>query len=202
MTEMKYSPFFDVLHDERMPVGYLGRGTHYSVLRAPVWQDENLKPMKQARLLDFCVIWDEDHDVRVIEVIEALYFKGLLSPVRFIGERKGSLSVLMSQETWLAWDPARWRDYCTRVGEVSRGYEDPWETVGDRVEGVHHSIIHAPAPHVRTYLANIQMLWQLGMKSTEQHVNVNALQDAEQLRALSAAPEALNARDLGEEIPF
>jgi hypothetical protein len=77
----------------------LSAGTHYSVLRVPIWQDEWLNPLAQGLLLDFAVIWDEDHDARVMEAVETLYFSGLLSPVRFIGERKGSLSVLISDET-------------------------------------------------------------------------------------------------------
>src|ERR1700692_4902503 len=92
---MSYSPFFKTLHDETQPVGHFGRGTHYSVLQVPIWQDQWLNPLPLGSLLDFAVIWDEDHDERVIEVIENIYFSGLLAPVRFIGERKGSLSVLI-----------------------------------------------------------------------------------------------------------
>ena len=73
-------------------MGDFGRGTHYSVLRVPIWQDEWLSPLPQGALLDFAVIWDEDHDERVMQVIEELYFSGLLGPVRFVGERKGSLT--------------------------------------------------------------------------------------------------------------
>src|SRR6266851_5089800 len=39
----------------------LSAGTHYSVLRVPIWQDEWLNPLAQGLLLDFAVIWDEDH---------------------------------------------------------------------------------------------------------------------------------------------
>jgi hypothetical protein len=42
------------------------------------------------------VIWDEDHDERVIGVVERMYFAGLLHPVLFVGERKGSLTVVLS----------------------------------------------------------------------------------------------------------
>jgi hypothetical protein len=45
----------------------LSAGTHYSVLRVPIWQDEWLNPVAQGMLLDFAVIWDEDHDARVME---------------------------------------------------------------------------------------------------------------------------------------
>lgn len=73
---MSYSPFFQPLHDEKQAVGHFGRGTHYSVLRVPIWHDERLKPLPQGELLDFAIIWDEDHDDRVIEPIEEMYFAG------------------------------------------------------------------------------------------------------------------------------
>src|SRR4051812_20247485 len=72
----KYSEFFQTLHDEQAPVGYLGRGTHYSILRAVVFSDSLAKPLFDARFLDFAVIWDEDHDARIIEPIQKLYFAG------------------------------------------------------------------------------------------------------------------------------
>ena len=75
-----YSPFFQTLYDEQAPVGHLGRGTHYSVLRAAVFHDElgeilpeNRYKGPHAKFHDFAVIWDEDHDKRVIEVIEQIY---------------------------------------------------------------------------------------------------------------------------------
>src|SRR5438093_42433 len=94
-----YSPFLETLHDETRPVGNLGRGTHYSVLRAVTWHDTFLTALPRAALLDFAIIWDEDHDARVIQVVNELYFEGLLAPVRFIGERKGGLTVLVAMET-------------------------------------------------------------------------------------------------------
>ena len=57
-----YSPFFQTVHNEVAPVGSLGRGTHYSILRATVFHDEFAKPLEKAKFLDFAVIWDEDHE--------------------------------------------------------------------------------------------------------------------------------------------
>lgn len=122
---MSYSPFFQALHDETQPVGHLGRGTHYSVLRVPIWHDERLKPLPQGDLLDFAIIWDEDHDTRVIEPIEEMYFAGLLAPVRFVGERKGTLSVLIDSET-PAWDEKSQRNYDAAVRRTSQSLDDPW----------------------------------------------------------------------------
>lgn len=167
---MPYSPFFQTLHDETQPVGHLGRGTHYSVLRVPIWQDEWLNPLGQASLLDFAVIWDEDHDERVIEVIETLYFGGLLAPVRFIGERKGSLSVLIDAKTVEAWDRVALKNYREAVSDVSQSQEDPWPATVDAVSGPNRSIIHAPDEHVSLYLRNIELLWKLGRHSSLVHL--------------------------------
>jgi len=163
---MPYSPFFETLHDETQPVGHFGRGTHYSVLRVPVWQDEWLNPTPRGGLLEFAIIWDEDHDTRVIEVIEDLYFEGLLAPVRFIGERKGSLSVVIDDKTVEAWDHAALKNYREAVGEVARNQTDPWPAAVDAVCARTHSIIHASAENIALYLQNIHMLWFLGMKTS------------------------------------
>lgn len=162
---MSYSPFFQTLHDEVKPVGHLGRGTHYSVLRVPIWQDEWLNPLRHGVLLDFAVLWDEDHDERVIEVVESLYFGGLLAPVRFIGERKGSLSVLIDAKTAEAWDEVTLRNYGDAVSDIAQGLEDPWPATVDQVAGRNHSIIHAAPDDVATYLKHIHLLWQLGAKA-------------------------------------
>src|SRR5262245_36988079 len=80
-----YSDFFKTLHDERSPTGYLGRGTHCSILRAVVFHDEHETPLPSGEFTDFAVIWDEDHDVRVIESIEKIYRLGLLPCFLMLG---------------------------------------------------------------------------------------------------------------------
>jgi hypothetical protein len=131
----------------------------------PIWQDQWLNPLPRGSLLDFAVIWDEDHDERVIQVIEDLYFCGLLAPVRFVGERKGSLSVLIDERTVQAWDHAALKGYREAVNDVGQGLEDPWPTTVDTVSGSKHSIIHASKEDVTLYLRNIHMLWFLGAKT-------------------------------------
>jgi hypothetical protein len=162
---MPYSPFIQTLHDETQPVGHLGRGTHYSVLRVPIWQDQWLNPLPVGSLLDFAVIWDEDHDERVIQAIEDLYFCGLLAPVRYIGERKGSLSVLIDEKTVQAWDHSKLKSYREAVSDVGQNLEDPWPTTVATVSSSKHSIIHASNEDVTLYLRNIHMLWFLGAKT-------------------------------------
>jgi hypothetical protein len=91
-----YSAFFKTLHDETGPTGYLGRGTHYSVLRAIVFHDQAGEPLSEGQFLDFAVIWDEDHDTRVMETIEEIYRRGSLSSFEVFGERKGFFTAVLS----------------------------------------------------------------------------------------------------------
>src|SRR5712691_5373222 len=91
-----YSPFFKTLHDETSSTGYLGRGTHYSILRAVVFHDPMGRPLSEGQFADFAVIWDEDHDVRVFEPIEEIYRRGLLSSFIMFGERKGCFTAVLS----------------------------------------------------------------------------------------------------------
>lgn len=93
-----YSDYFKTLHDETGPTGYLGRGTHYSVLRAMTFHDPIGKSLPTGQFIDFAVIWDEDHDVRVIEPIEEIYRRGLLSSFVMFGERKGAFTAALSNK--------------------------------------------------------------------------------------------------------
>jgi len=93
-----YSDFFKTLHDETSRTGYLGRGTHYSVLRAVVFHDTMGRPLSEGQFADFAVIWDEDHDTRVMEPIEEIYRRGLLSSFQMFGEHKGAFTAVLSKE--------------------------------------------------------------------------------------------------------
>ena len=58
-----YSPFFHTVYDQSEPVGVLGQGTHYSVLRFVEVVADN---PSHTMFCDFAVIWDEDHDTRIV----------------------------------------------------------------------------------------------------------------------------------------
>lgn len=161
---MAYSPFFQTLHDETGPIGNLGRGSHYSVLRAVTWHDESQRPLNKAAFQDFAVIWDEDHDTRIVEVIERLYFAGLLAPVKFIAERKGVLIILVSIGFF---DSPGLERYQTLVRDRREIWvqDDRWDVEVDGFPG-NSSIIGDERERVSTYLACIEMLWNLGVKPT------------------------------------
>jgi hypothetical protein len=160
-----YSPFFQTVHDEPKAYGDIGRGTHYSVLRAAVWHDQNLMLQKDAaRILTFAVIWDEDHDTRVIHAAESLYVRGLLPAALFIGERKGSFSFLTQKDSMLSLVDSKWSalqlDVQTAVD--GRDDEDFWPAEVHQYTA-NHCIIQDDAQKSRVYLENIKQLWNLGV---------------------------------------
>ncbi|CAM8069094.1 hypothetical protein ATHEMM101B_21425 [Atlantibacter hermannii] len=181
MQSKTYSTLFSCLYDEHEPIGNLGRGTHYSVFRSVEWLDVLQKPLKLPQIHDFSVIWDEDHDTRVIDVIEHIYMAGLLSPIQFIGERKGTLTVIVAANFFFGGVEApeferKIQTICNKAIQ-----NDSWHVeVGmfDRAPGSPHQtdtagIINAEKHRVITYLRNIDSLWQLGTKSFSPRIHFN-----------------------------
>ncbi|MDM0077465.1 hypothetical protein QTH90_23870 [Variovorax sp. J2P1-59] len=166
---MAYSPFFQVLHDERAPVGNLGRGTHYTVVRTvlPVPESREVRTFSDDRrprleLLTLAVIWDEDHDERIWGVIERLHAAGLLAPVRFIGERKGNVTIICDAAT--AFGTGGYDLYRDLVEEMVYADDgDEWSL--ELQLGIGNGscqIIHASQDRVDAYLRGIEASWTLG----------------------------------------
>ena len=153
-----YSPYFHVLYDQPEPIGNIGRGTHYSVLRVPCWHGLDLCPLPRGKVQDFAVIWDEDHDCRVMEVIERIYFAGLLSPIVFVGERKGALSIIASPgPVGLAALAKKFEPFMDLHSGDSWAldittWDDPGSIIGDYDK------------RTETYLSGIVALWNLGSR--------------------------------------
>ena len=173
MPKPVYSTLLSCLHDETAPVGNLGRGTHYSIFRSAEWMDVSRQPLALPEVHDFAVIWDEDHDTRVIPVVEAMYMDGLLSPVQFVGERKGSLTVIVASR--FCFDSRTNIETYTKQLQQSCDHSndgDYWPVevgVFDRTPGSpdkneFHGLIMADEHRVLTYLRNLDSLWSLGTK--------------------------------------
>jgi hypothetical protein len=150
----KYSHFFSTLHDEQQPVGDLGRGTHCSILRAVVWETPS------PRFHDFAVIWDEDHDPRVIRIIEQLYVRRLLPQILFVGERKGHVTVLTSTPT----TPKYQQQVEGIAGDLP---SDSFSSSVEVFSAATSLIIDAEEGRVRAYLAGLAALWSLGAKDVQ-----------------------------------
>lgn len=168
-------PYFNCLHHENDSVGSLGRGTHYSVLRSAEWFDIARSPLARARWHDFAIVWDEDHDERILGVVEQMHFAGLLAPVLFVGERKGSLTVLVASEFTSKITKGDFDRYKREVDEIASdidgdswpvrlGFADFSYATGPRYSPDAEVIIQDDERRVRTYLENINVLWTLGAK--------------------------------------
>ena len=179
---MTYSPFFQILHDGAHAADQSSGDTHYSVLRVPIWHDEWLNPLLQASLLDFAIIWDEDHDVRVVDAIEEIYFAGLLGPVRFMGERSGRLTVLLAPRTIEAWTPETLEGFAAAVSRISQALAEPWASTVDDMFGREHSIMEGEPEELDAYLDDIQLFWQLGRKASLLHLKPARQRRLEQSR--------------------
>lgn len=176
MAMPAYSDFFTCLYDEPAPVGHLGRGAHYSVLRCAEWFDVERRPLPRAEVHDFAVIWDEDHDTRVIDVVERIYLEGLLSPVQFIGERKGTLTVIVAARFYWNAEERVLEDFKRRVSDIAASSSvsgDSWTTeIGsfDRSPTYppHQTylagLIQSTEHKIDTYVRNIDNLWSLGTR--------------------------------------
>jgi len=141
----------------------------------PVWHDAQLSPLSTAAFLDLAVFWDKDHDTRIIELLERLYFKGLLSPIKFIGERKGTLTVFVTSEGRSSKSNLWLQEYSDKIREICRDVSgDQWPVTVYFYSGSEDDvvidyddqsrIINDSEEHIRTYLKNIDMLWSLGIK--------------------------------------
>ncbi|CAI2388202.1 MULTISPECIES: hypothetical protein [Alteromonas] len=162
-----YSSLFSTVYDEHAPIGHLGRGTHYSIFRAAQFLNNLYEPQTPLKIQDFCVVWDEDHDTRVIEVIEKLYIKNLLAPVLYIGERKGGVTVILDKKFYD--DQSLLRSFYQQIDEISQGLDDPWcSEVGyldlSNKDVNAEALINDSSEKVTVYLNNINNLWSLGHK--------------------------------------
>jgi len=181
----RYSEILHCLHDEEEPHGRIGRGTHCSIFRIVTWHDTRGRICPRASIQDFGVVWDEDHDPRVIGVAERMYVAGLMYPVLYIGERKGVLTVALCREFAEEASEAELDDYKEKVRSIARsihldeGGEDSWSAqfvafengdrgrntpVPDATTSELSNLIGDDHFKVDTYLRNIDNLWSLGHK--------------------------------------
>jgi len=171
----QYSDFLRCLYDEQEPVGRIGRGCHYSVFRTAEWFDILGRRSARALVHDFAVIWDEDHDERIIEAIERMYVEGLLFPVQYIGERKGGLTAILAAKFRWGISEADFEAYKAKVWDIAENLSmDSWHCdfgTFDKslVDGIPHQteyegLIADGTQKVDNYIRNIDNLWSICLR--------------------------------------
>lgn len=168
---MNCPSFFQCLYDQRIPVGSLGRGTHYSVYRSISWHLQNFTPSARAAYHDVAVVWDEHHDERVLDVFSRIHVEGLLAPILFVGERKGTLYVLLEEDAVVELGTAGIEQLTERLRPLADLGTDIWSVDVAAYGADSTGIIQAPQEDVDTYLASIDLLWKLGLKPIPQPDN-------------------------------
>ena len=160
----KYSELFTTRYDQEHPVGHIGSGTHYSVLRASTWFDNCRLPLREPKVHDFAIIWDKNHDKRVIDIVEHMYMKNLLAPALFVGESNGMLSVIVSPDFKESSDENDFQAYVSSVAKLAKNQYAPWTAEVSVFWESEFQIIASSKEHADLYLKNISMLWDLGQK--------------------------------------
>ena len=112
-----YSTLFQCLYDEEHPI--TRRFPPYSVFRAIDSRNVLQEATPRPRVHDFAVIWDDDHDTRIIAVLEEMLMAGALPGVQFIGEHKGTLSVILAAATYYVIDVEAYKKWVTKLAEAS-----------------------------------------------------------------------------------
>jgi hypothetical protein len=169
----KYSNSFKTLCDETKPTGNIGRGCHYSIFEAK----DNTSKQENA-FFNFAVIWDEDHDTRVIKVLEDLYEQQKLTNYIIVGERKGGFYAVL--------DPVKQRGPLNSLPDhlnIEDGDEWIAQTLTlNEVFLLDTCLIQDGHENVTRYINAILEKWQLGriLKSKEKTDTAIQIDDKQQ----------------------
>ena len=149
-------PFFNVLYDEPAPTSDFGGGAHVSVYSAIVFPDGKASEHR------FAVIWDRDHDTRILDVVERVYRAGILHNFIFFGERKGhQLSERSATEKSKGFEDRLHRDLTAAASDVGG---DNWSVkmCGASYAQAAGDILDASHDQGELYLRYLRMVWKLG----------------------------------------
>lgn len=172
----QYSELFTCIHDQDRAVGFLAPGVHYSIFSHSERQTSEPRGLFLHRL---AVIWDADHDTRIIEVLEKMKRANLLEPVLFIGERKGNVTVIISKahaDRLRESGVAKYRERLAAIAHnISGG--DKWSVIvgslhivgvdmlndgEDDEEGNTQGIVLTDERRARAFLQGISAQWNIG----------------------------------------
>lgn len=163
-----YPRWLKCVHHEDGPAQPLvGRGTHASIVEAKqrlLTKGPGYRPSSPGLWLRFALVWDEDHDTRIFEVLGRLQQSNLLWPIVCIGERKGGLYMLVDNEAPVGeyyenavaslCENVGGDVWCLGIGTVVLG--PPFQVVTGT------GLINDSQERVEAYLHELHQEWHLG----------------------------------------
>lgn len=166
MNDQSYSTLFACIYDQTGSAAAVGGNPPYSVLRSTQARDRDGRGCRRMTLHDFVVVWDDDHDERVIHVLERLHMAGILWPLVFASENRGNLTLLYQGNLDL---PPGYEDEVRSICNGDLG--DSWNvrlvpfnrpSVFDFNTDV--NAVPGAGENAISYLCSIDRQWKLGLR--------------------------------------
>lgn len=145
------------LYEEKDQVGFTD-GVHHSVLQFASWHNDARKVRKTARVQRVAIVWDPDHDERVLDVADAMYVRGLLAPVLLLSEMKGMLYVALRPNASRLLDL---EDYRSEVSAAATPDGDSWMVEVIPYESRSEALRLMSGERGQCYIDGIDAVWQL-----------------------------------------
>jgi len=144
--------FFQKLYDET-PTHHVYEDGHYSVYRAVIYVGRSYCHHT------FAVLWDADHDERILELIAEVMRRGFLHNYVLFGEHKGHVTAFMKPET-VDWpDPPN-----TLLESIAQDMPDDAWSATEYCLSQSLGLTWARDRGIDAYLRNIEERWPLGFK--------------------------------------
>lgn len=183
-----YSKFFNTIYDEHQSSIDIGRGCHYSILSAQI----NLQGRNPFNWY-FAIIWDEDHDERVIGVLEELYSQNKLHNYIAFGERKGGFTAVLANGIALSAATALPEYLSAPDGDSWRAFALPYDQAGSEMHLIQSSQ-EKSTRYVHLIVEHINSIKQANRKS------ILSFLFGEHSRLGANSPVALLDRSVREDI--
>jgi hypothetical protein len=173
MRVRQYSDRITCIYDEQESLTNLGHGTHYSIFTSSNYHWSKTKSINEYVTHIFAIIWDADHDIRIIKTIEQLHDANLLWPISFIGEHSNWVTVLYGSKTMGAVEPDN--NYEIEISDIIERneysewmynynfYQNPGDRPADQL--FRTDIVRDCTWRSGAYIQGIDALWQLGPHS-------------------------------------
>jgi hypothetical protein len=162
----KYSTILACLFDQAGPAIVNGGNPSYSIFRVTQARDQIGQRVDRMTVHDLAIIWDDDHDERVVYALERLHLAGLLWPVVFASENRGTLTMFIQGGLSL---PSNFEEEVREA--CSAAVKDNWHVtfpIYNRPSPFNFNpgldVVPGASLNAISYLCAIDAQWKLGLR--------------------------------------